>query len=193
MRRRCRDGLFSWPWLVALGHLKTAACLIVVAAAVALIVILAPWRPSPSPSQRSPGTVLDDVAAREWIGTLFYDRTFTQGRKSSILLTLSVDPSPSRRPGASVGFILYGEGCPSESVALIRNDPRVLTLAAGPLAGPVTPSCRGSSSGALLVLGGLRPVIRIALAGADPQAGISVLADTGKSGTIYRATLHISD
>jgi hypothetical protein len=175
---------------------RTAACLIAVAAAVTPAVILAPWHHSPSP--RNPGTVLDDVAARQWIGTLFYDRTFvgsTGGKYSSIELTLSADPSPSSRPGARVGSILYGEGCPPATVTLIRDDPRVLTLATGPSTGPLGSSCRGDSDSgwALYWLVGLKPAITIMLAGAGPQAGISLSAYNGAHGTLYRGILHISN
>ena len=169
--------------------LRTTACLIAVAGAVAPVLILAPWRHSPP---QSPATILDEIAAREWTGTVSFDRTLLSGGEFSVSVALSVDPSPPGKPGDRVGFISYGQGCPRAPVTLIRNDPGVLTLTDAPLGGSALPSCRGNA-GAAFYLSNLRPAISITVAGAGPQAGISVLAATAKSGTIYRGTLHTSN
>lgn len=171
---------------------RVTAGLVAVAAAAAPVLIFAPWDPSVTPSPHSPAGVLDDVAARQWSGTVFYDRTLLSGHEFSIPVTLSVDPSPSTRAGDTIGFVVYGEGCPRESVTVIRNDPRVLTLADAPPTWPITPSCQGNPRSAVF-FSALKLTISITLTGGGQRAGISVLAATRSTGTIYRGTLYASN
>jgi len=171
---------------------RGTACLVAVAAAAAPVLILAPWDRSVTPSPHSPAIVIDEVAARQWSGTVFYDRTLLSGHEFSVPVTLSVDSSPSTRAGDTIGFIVYGEGCRRESVTVIRNDSRVLTLADAVPTWPIPSSCQGNPRSAVF-FSALKLTISITLTGAGQRAGISVLAATRSTGTIYRGTLYASN